>query len=91
MSGSAPIKVFLHFTDPSLDLEERDLEVQRLLPQMQHLDVLEGVWRVPDPSPPSTSKGFGFLMGLLQAEVSLENFRRSPNFWASVCLIKPSS
>ena len=80
MSASAPVKIILHFNDPLLDPEERDLEVQRLLPQMQHLDALEGVWRVPDPSPPEASKGFGFLLGLLQAEVSFENFKALTQF-----------
>jgi hypothetical protein len=80
MVASAPVKVLLNFNDPALDIEDRDFEVQVLLPQLQNLDELEGVWRVPDPSPPTNSKGFGFLLGLLQAEVSVENFKALTQF-----------
>ena len=80
MSVTTPVKVLLNFNDPELDLDERDYEVQILLPQMKRLDEIEGVWRVPDPSPPEASKGFGFLLGLLQAEVSVENFKAFGQF-----------
>jgi len=77
------VRVTLRFTDPSLDLEERDLEVQKLLPQLAQLAVsgdVEQSGRVPDPNPPETSKGFGFLLGLFQAEVSAANFRALSQF-----------
>jgi hypothetical protein len=77
------VRVTLRFTDPSLDLEEQDLEVQKLLPQLAQLAMsgdVEQSGRVIDPNPPEQSKGFGFLLGLLQAEVSAANFKALSQF-----------
>lgn len=77
------VRVTLRFTDPSLDSEEQDLEVQKLLPQLAQLVTsgdIEQSGRVPDPNPPEASKGFGFLLGLLQAEVSAANFKALSQF-----------
>jgi hypothetical protein len=78
-----PVRVTLQFTDPSLNLEEQDLEVQKLLPQLAQLVTsgdIEQSGRVLDPTPPEKSKGFGFLLGLLQAEVSAANFKALSQF-----------
>ncbi|MBD1917707.1 MULTISPECIES: hypothetical protein [Cyanophyceae] len=77
------VKVTLRFTDPSLGLDEQDLEVQKLLPQLAQLarsGDIEQSGRVLDPNPPEKSKGFGFLLGLLQAEVSAANFKGLSQF-----------
>lgn len=79
-STSVPIKVFINFNDPDLDTAERELEVQKLLTQLKALDEIENVGRVADPVPPESSKGFGFLLGLLKAEVSVENFKALAGF-----------
>lgn len=79
-NASAPIKVTINFNDPELDEDERETEVQKLLPQIRALDEVEDVSRVVDPAPPEASKGFGFLLGLLQAEVSVENFKALTGF-----------
>ncbi|WP_017299973.1 hypothetical protein [Nodosilinea nodulosa] len=77
------VRVTLHFTDPSLNPDEQDLEVQKLLPQLAQLAAageVEQSGRVLDPNPPEKSKGFGFLLGLLQAEVSASNFKALSQF-----------
>ncbi|MDB9524358.1 hypothetical protein PN498_00035 [Oscillatoria sp. CS-180] len=79
-SASAPVKVRISFNDPDLDLSEREAEIQKLLPQLRALDEVNNVGRVDDPTPPESSKGFGFLLGLLQAEVSAENFKALGGF-----------
>ncbi|MEL6400929.1 MAG: hypothetical protein AAFR26_17955 [Cyanobacteria bacterium J06626_4] len=79
-SASTPVKVRISFNDPELDLDERETEIQKLLPQLIALDEVDDVGRIDDPAPPESSKGFGFLLGLLQAEVSVENFKALGGF-----------
>ena len=75
------IGIIISFVDPNLDGEEIDEEVLNLLGQLKALDEIERVSRVPDPSPPQGSlAGTGFLLGLLQAEVNVENAKRVLSF-----------
>ena len=88
----ASVMVTLRFIDPSLDFEEQDLEAQKLLPQLAQLVAsgeIEKSGRVPDPNPPEASKGFGFLLGLLQAEVSVANFKSLSAFLSERLSGKP--
>lgn len=79
-SASTLVNVRISFNDPELDLDERETEIQKLLPQLRALDEVNDVSRVDDPAPPEASKGFGFLLGLLQAEVSVDNFKALSGF-----------
>jgi hypothetical protein len=80
VATSIPVRITLAFNDPLLDVEEREVEAQKLLPQLNALDEVDRVGRVPDPNLPESSKGFGFLLGLLQAEVSAANFKALTQF-----------
>jgi ATP-dependent exoDNAse (exonuclease V) alpha subunit len=81
MADRSDVKVTIAFTDPDLEAEEKDEEVQRLLNQMKDLDEVEAVDRVIDPNPPEGNKAAGgFLVGLLLAEVSKENFKKLMGF-----------
>ncbi|HEY9696662.1 MAG TPA: hypothetical protein V6D10_05335 [Trichocoleus sp.] len=74
MAIDTTVKLTINFNDPSLDVEERDKEVQKLLVQLRDLDEVESVNRVLDPNPPAGNKALGgFLVGLLAAEVNAAN------------------
>jgi hypothetical protein len=80
MTSASEIKVTINFNDPDLDNDERDQEVDKLLPQIREL---EGVTsdRVLDPNPPEGNKAIGgVLAGLLMAEVNLANFKKLMEF-----------
>lgn len=71
----------LAFIDPDLDAEERETFVQGVLRDLQTMDEVESVGRVPDLNPPQGSKSFaGFLVGLLMAEVSVANSKKLLGF-----------
>jgi hypothetical protein len=77
---SETIKFTLNFNDPALDDEERDEEVQKLLPQLQDLDEVEAS-RVVDPHPPEGNKSIGaLLIGVLTAEVNVANCKKVLGF-----------
>lgn len=67
---SSVLKMTVHFTDPSLDEEEQEWEVQNLFNQLRSIDEVESVNRVIDPSPPDGNKASGgFIAGALATEV----------------------
>lgn len=75
------VKLTIAFSDPDLDSEEREAQVQNLLPQMRDwmrdLDEAGTVDRVLDSNPPEGNKAIGgMLVGLLMAEVSVANFKK---------------
>ena len=71
------IKYTIAFTDPELDSEERDYEVDKLLPQLRELEDAV-VSRVQDLNPPPGNKALGgFLVGMLTAEVSAANAKQA--------------
>jgi hypothetical protein len=81
MSVSSTVKVVINFNDPEANAEEREREVQRLLKQLKELDEIESVGRVPDPNPPIGTKALGsYLIGLLTAEIKIDNFKKVMGF-----------
>ncbi|UBF25283.1 hypothetical protein K9N68_27300 [Kovacikia minuta CCNUW1] len=79
--SASNLKLTIAFNNPDLNSEELDEEVQRLLVQIKELDEVEDVKRVPDPNPPLGNKtAGGFIVGLLLAEVSKENFKKLMGF-----------
>ncbi|NJR59667.1 MAG: hypothetical protein HC769_12960 [Cyanobacteria bacterium CRU_2_1] len=80
MANESTIKLVICFNDPDLEPEERDAEVQKLLNQLREMDEVN-TNRVLDPNPPAGNKALGgFLVGLLMAEVNMENTRRLFSF-----------
>ena len=76
MENNTNVKLTINFTDPELDAEEREDEVQRLLSELRNMDEVEDSGRISDPNPPAGSKALGgFLVGLLSAEVSPGNVK----------------
>jgi hypothetical protein len=78
------VKVTICFNDSASDDETRDQEVQKLLKQLQesvNLGEIEAVDRVPNPNLPEGSKSLGgWMVGLLTAEVNVENFKKFAGF-----------
>jgi hypothetical protein len=80
MMTSDNIKFTINFSDPGLDDEERDEEVENLLYQMHDLEEVE-VNRVVDPHPPAGNKSLGaLLIGVLTAEVNVTNCKKVLGF-----------
>ncbi|MDX2216520.1 MAG: hypothetical protein SFY66_24875 [Oculatellaceae cyanobacterium bins.114] len=81
MTISSGIKLTIAFTDLDLEPEERDEQAQRLIAELRDLDEVETIDRVLDPNPPEGNKAFGgFLVGLLTAEVSVDNAKKVMGF-----------
>ncbi|MFN6559332.1 MAG: hypothetical protein RMY28_005940 [Nostoc sp. ChiSLP01] len=80
MSSESNIKLAIAFTNPDLDAEEKDKEARNLLREIKELDVesaeLVKVTDIPERGKPLV----GFLWGVLQAEVSLANFKKLLGF-----------
>lgn len=64
-------------SDPDLAPEELEALTQRLLQQMGAIDEVEQVNRVRDSNPPAGSKPLdaAFIVGLLSAEVNIQNIK----------------
>jgi hypothetical protein len=77
MTASPNLKLTIEFTDPELDPEQRDEQAQFLLNELRDIDEIDKVDRVLDPYPPAASKAIGgFLVGLLMAEVKVDNAKK---------------
>ncbi|MCC5626024.1 hypothetical protein [Nostoc sp. CHAB 5715] len=80
MSSESNVKLTIALSNPSLDAEEQERETRNLLREIKELDVesaeLVGVAEIPEGA---KSVG-GFLLGVLQAEVSLANFKKLLGF-----------
>lgn len=76
MVNSSNVQVMIALKDPDLDDEELQEATERLLQQMRELDEVEDANLVADPNPQEGSKSlFGFLPGLLMAEVNAKNIQ----------------
>lgn len=76
MASTSNLQVTISLSDPSLDEEELQAEVENLLPQIREVDGVEDADLVPIEKAPPGSKAFGgFLWGLLMAEVSPANIK----------------
>jgi hypothetical protein len=77
---SETVKLTLNFNDPALDDEDRDEEAQKLLHQLRDLEEVE-VNRAVDLHPPAGNKSIGaLLIGVLTAELNVENCRKVLGF-----------
>jgi hypothetical protein len=78
MPEKSSVIITINFNDLGLDLEEQDKNVHLLLNQLKSLDEVITVGRVTDPSIPKDSKSLssGWIVGLLMAEVNVENFKK---------------
>ncbi|MEH2464150.1 hypothetical protein [Nostoc sp.] len=76
MSFESNVKLTIALSNPDLDAEEQERETRNLLREIKDLDVesaeLVAVTEIPEGA---RSVG-GFLVGVLQTEVSLANFKK---------------
>ncbi|MEH2362251.1 hypothetical protein [Nostoc sp.] len=80
MSFESNVKLTIALSNPSLDAEEQERETRNLLREIKDLDV-ESAELVAVAQTPQGSKAFGgFLLGVLQAEVSIANFKKLLGF-----------
>jgi hypothetical protein len=80
MSSESNVKLTIALSNPDLDAEEQEQETRNLLREIKELDV-ESAELVADTEIPKLGKPLGaFLLGVLQAEVSLANFKKLLGF-----------
>lgn len=90
MANTSNIQVTISLSDPSLDDEELQAEVDKLLPQIREVDGVEDVNLVPVAEVPQGSKSLGgFLIGLLMAEVNPANIKALFTFLSERLAGKP--
>jgi hypothetical protein len=75
MTASPNLTLTIEFNDPELDPEERNQEAQLLMRVLDGMDEIETVDRVidPTPAPEGTRSGVTYLVGLLMAQMKIEN------------------
>jgi hypothetical protein len=80
MSSESNVKLTIALSNPDLDAEEQERETRNLLREIKDLDV-ESAELVAVTEIPERAKSVGgFLLGVLQAEVSLANFKKFLGF-----------
>ena len=80
-NNSSNIALTITFTDPDLTAEKRNEDVGKLLKELKARREIEAVERVRDPHPPEGNKGVGsFLVGMLTAQVTVENAKKALGF-----------
>ncbi|MBX9257394.1 hypothetical protein H1Q63_26315 [Desmonostoc muscorum CCALA 125] len=80
MSSESNVKLTIALSNPDLDPEEQERETRNLLREVRDLDV-ENAQLVPVREIPEGSKALGgFLLGVLQTEVSIANFKKLLGF-----------
>lgn len=80
MSSESNVKLTIALENPDLDTEEQEKETRNLLREIRDLDV-ESAELVAVTEIPEGSKALGgFLLGVLQAEVSFANFKKVLGF-----------
>ncbi|HEY9825488.1 MAG TPA: hypothetical protein V6D19_08580 [Stenomitos sp.] len=80
MSLNSTIQLIIDLNDPNFEPEECEEQTQRLFAALQDMEDVE-VHRVLDANPPEGNKSMGgFLVGLLKAEGSVENFKKLMGF-----------
>lgn len=81
ITSNPNLKLTIEFTDPELEPEQRDNQAQLLMAELRDIDDVETVDRVLDANPSEGTKSIsGFLVGLLTAEVKVDNFKKLGGF-----------
>ncbi len=80
MTDAADIELTIDFNDPEASSEKLEKLTQSLWQQMRALEGVR-VERVLDPNPPEGNRSLGaFLLGVLNAEVSVANLKMALEF-----------
>jgi len=90
MTDARTVQLTFTVNDPELDDEEREKIAQKLLPQLKQLDGVEKVGRAEDSNLEEGSKSvLATLVGVLTAEVSVENVGKVLGFVGDRLIDKP--
>ena len=83
MTNSTSVKFTIDFnvSESSLDAEDKDKQVQRLIAELREMEEVDAVKRVSNLDPTIDSRAIGgFLVGLLTAEVNVVNAKKLMEF-----------
>ncbi|MEH2237335.1 hypothetical protein [Nostoc sp.] len=80
MSFESNVKLTIALSNPDLDAEEQERETRNLLREIKDLDVESAELVVVTEIPKEAKSVGGFLVGVLQTEVSLANFKKLLGF-----------
>ncbi|MEA5624755.1 hypothetical protein [Nostoc sp. UHCC 0251] len=80
MSSESNIKLTIALANQDLDAEEQEREARNLLREIKDLDVESAELVAATEIPEGAKSVGGFLVGVLQAEVSLANFKKLLGF-----------
>ncbi|MGJ5633954.1 hypothetical protein [Nostoc edaphicum] len=80
MSFESNVKLTIALANPDLDAEEQEREARNLLREIKDLDVESAELVAVTEIPEGAKSVGGFLLGVLQAEVSLANFKKLLGF-----------
>jgi hypothetical protein len=77
MVNKSNVRLTFNFNDPHLEPQEKDEQVQWFMAELKEMDEIENVAPVSDPYPPEGNKALsGFLLGMLTAELNIENTKK---------------
>jgi hypothetical protein len=77
MTSTPNLQLTIEFNDPELEPAQRDEQAQCLIDELRDIDEIDTVDRVLNPSLPDGAKSAaGFLVGLLTAEVKVDNAKK---------------
>ncbi|MEH1814331.1 MAG: hypothetical protein V7L09_18150 [Nostoc sp.] len=80
MSSESNVKLTIALSNSDLDAEEQEREARNLLREIKDLDVESAELVAATEIPQGAKSVGGFLVGVLQAEVSLANFKKLLGF-----------
>ncbi|MBD2522359.1 hypothetical protein [Nostoc sp. FACHB-133] len=80
MISESNVKLTIALSNPDLDAEEQEQETRNLLREIKELDVESAELVAVTEIPQGAKSVGGFLVGVLQAEVSLANFKKLLGF-----------
>ncbi|MEH2397899.1 hypothetical protein [Nostoc sp.] len=80
MSFESNVKLTIALSNPDLDAEEQERETRNLLREIKDLDVESAELVAVTEIPKGAMSVGGFLLGVLQAEVSIANFKKVLGF-----------
>ncbi|MEH2191510.1 MAG: hypothetical protein V7K98_02440 [Nostoc sp.] len=80
MSSESNVKLTIALSNPDLDAEEQEQETRNLLREIKDLDVESAELVAVTEIPEGAKSVGGFLVGVLQTEVSLANFKKLLGF-----------
>ncbi|QKQ76000.1 hypothetical protein [Nostoc sp. TCL240-02] len=80
MSSESNVKLTIALSNPDLDAEEQEQETRNLLREIKELDVESAELVAVTEIPQGAKSVGGFLVGVLQTEVSLANFKKLLGF-----------